>query len=284
MASAGTLPARPARRGRRGPQTARLISAIVIGAVMVLPLYWMLLTAFEPTADVYTTVMHWWPSTFTLDNFRTVFALPAWTWMANSFVVTFSVVILTVSVNLLAGYVFAKLRFRGRDTLFLVLVGTMTVPLQVIMVPQFKEVAALGLFGSFWAVILPVSSATFGLFLSRQFMLNIPDELLEAARCDGAGHLRTFRAVVLPLSKPLIAVLSLLTFLNEWNDFAWPITVLKDQHIYTLSVGLLFLQGQYTADYGPIMALALISVLPMVIVFLCFQRYFVQGFARSGIK
>ncbi|QKW17762.1 carbohydrate ABC transporter permease [Kitasatospora sp. NA04385] len=278
-------PARsPRAPGRRPVPVVRTLLAAAVGLVMLLPLYWMVLTAFSPLTDLYSTGPHWWPSAPTLHNFRTVLALPTGTWLMNSVVVTLCVVALTVTVNLLAGYAFAKTRFRGRSTLFLVLVGTMTVPLQVLMVPQFKMVGGLGLFGTFWAVILPASSATFGIFLSRQFMLAIPDEVIEAARCDGAGQFRTFVSVVLPLSKPLIAVLSLLTFLNQWNDFAWPLTVLKDHDLYTLSVGLLFLQGQYTSDYGAIMALALISVLPMVVIFLCFQRYFVQGFARSGIK
>lgn len=272
----------PRRRDRA--RVPRAVAAAVIGLAMALPLFWMLLVAFSPLADLHSSHMRWWPSAPTLDNFRRVFQLPVWTWTMNSTVITCLVVLITVSSNLLAGYAFAKMHFRGRNLLFLLMLSTMTVPVQVLMVPQFKLVSAMGLFGSFWAVILPASSTAFGVFLARQFMLGIPDEVIEAARMDGAGRLRTFFTVVLPLCKPLIAVLSLLTFLNQWNDFAWPLTVLKDERLYTLSVGMQFVNGQYTADYGAIMALALISVLPMVVLFLCFQKYFVQGFARSGIK
>lgn len=285
MAASGSVPrGAPVRRPRGGVPVVRLVSAVVIGLIMLLPLYWMILAAFSPLSELQSPKLRFWPGAPTLENFRTVFTMPAEVWFLNSIVVTVCSVLLTVSVNLLAGYVFAKLRFRGRDPLFLLLVSTMTVPVQVVMVPQFKLVTGLGMFGTFWAVILPAGAQAFGIFLARQFMLGIPDEVIEAARCDGASQLRVLVSVVLPLSKPLIAVLSLLTFLYQWNDFAWPLIVLKDHDLYTLPVGLLFLNGQYTADYGAIMALALIAVLPMVVIFLCFQRYFVQGFARSGIK
>ncbi|MFK0173801.1 carbohydrate ABC transporter permease [Streptomyces sp. NPDC090306] len=275
-------PAVSVRRDRT--RVLRTVAAAVIGLAMAVPLFWMVLVAFSPLADLHSQHLRWWPSAVTLDNFRRVFRLPVWTWTMNSTVITVLVVAITVSCNLLAGYAFAKMRFRGRNVLFLLMLSTMTVPVQVLMVPQFKLVSAMGLFGSFWAVILPASSTAFGVFLARQFMLGIPDEILEAARMDGAGRLRTFFTVVLPLCKPLVAVLSLLTFLSQWNDFAWPLTVLKDERLYTLSVGMQFVNGQYTADYGAIMALALLSILPMVVLFLCFQKYFVQGFARSGIK
>ncbi|WP_420031523.1 carbohydrate ABC transporter permease [Streptomyces sp. cg28] len=284
VTSSARLPGttRPRRRDRA--RHLRTAAAVVIGLAMALPLFWMILVAFSPIADLHTSQLRFWPSAPTLDNFRRVFRLPVGTWAMNSTVITCLVVLITVSCNLLAGYAFAKMRFRGRNLLFLLMLSTMTVPVQVLMVPQFKLVSALGMFGSFWAVIVPASSTAFGVFLARQFMLGIPDEVIEAARMDGAGQLRTFFTVVLPLCKPLIAVLSLLTFLYQWNDFAWPLTVLKDERLYTLAVGMQFVNGQYTADYGAIMALALISVLPMVVLFLCFQKYFVQGFARSGIK
>ncbi|MFF3172206.1 carbohydrate ABC transporter permease [Streptomyces sp. NPDC057900] len=280
-----TQPVQPKPSHRRDrARVLRAVAAALIGLAMALPLFWMILVAFSPLADLHTPHLRWWPSAPTLDNFHRVFRLPVWTWTMNSTVITSLVVLITVSCNLLSGYAFAKMRFRGRNLIFLVMLSTMTVPVQVLMVPQFKLVSAMGMFGSFWAVIVPASSTAFGVFLARQFMLGIPDEVIEAARMDGAGQLRTFFHVVLPLCKPLIAVLSLLTFLSQWNDFAWPLTVLKDERLYTLSVGMQFVNGQYTADYGAIMALALLSILPMVVLFLCFQKYFVQGFARSGIK
>ena len=191
---------------------------------------------------------------------------------------------LTVFVNLLAGYAFARLQFRGRNTIFLLTLATMMIPVQAIMVAQFKLVSGLGIYGTYWGVILPGAAAAFGIFLARQFFIGIPEEIMEAARIDGAGQMRIFLQVVLPLCKPLIAVLTLLTLMSSWNDFAWPLIALKQNELFTLPIGLLYLKNQTSPDYESIMALALISVLPMVILFLVFQRYFVQGFARSGIK
>jgi ABC-type glycerol-3-phosphate transport system permease component len=165
-----------------------------------------------------------------------------------------------------------------------VLLATMMIPTQAILVPQFRIVNALGLIGTFWAVIIPGAAATFGIFLARQFMLAIPNELLEAARIDGAGTWRSFLYVVLPLCKPLLAVLTLLSLMYQWNDFLWPLIVLKDPALYTLPIGLQFLQGEFRTDYGALMAMTLISVAPLVVLFLAFQRFFVQGFATTGLK
>ena len=211
-------------------------------------------------------------------------AQPVSTWFVNSVLVAGITTALTVVVNLLAGYAFAKLRFPGRSAVFIVVLATMMIPVQAIIVSQFRIVLKLNLVGTFWAVIIPGAAAAFGIFLARQFLLAIPDELIEAARVDGAGRLRTFVSIVLPLCRPLLAVLTLLTFMYQWNDFLWPLIVLNQPTLYTLPVGLQFLQGQYSTDYGAIMAGALISIAPMVVLFLAFQRYFVQGLARTGIR
>jgi multiple sugar transport system permease protein len=160
----------------------------------------------------------------------------------------------------------------------------MMIPAQAIMIPQFRMVSSLGIYGTFWAVILPSAASAFGIFLARQFMQSVPDELLEAARVDGAGNLTIFVRIVLPLCRPLIAVMVLLSFMAQWNDFLWPLIVLKTPELYTLPVSLRFLQGQYDANYGGLMAMALMTCLPLVVLFLLLQRYFVQGLARTGIK
>ncbi|MDQ0733876.1 carbohydrate ABC transporter permease [Arthrobacter agilis] len=264
---------------------ARLVTAVVVGLVMMFPLYWMITIAFSPSADVVSRELHIWPSEWTLDNFRTIFGnFPTTTWFGNSVVVTAIITVLTVSVNLLAGYAFAKLDFRGKGFVFLLVLSTMMVPVQVLMVAQFRLVTELGIYGTFWAVIFPSAASAFGIFLARQFIIAIPDELMEAARMDGAGAVRIFLQIVLPLCKPLVAVLVLLTVMYQWNDFAWPLIALKDAQLFTLPIGLLYLQGQYGADYGAIMALALLSITPIVLMFLAFQKYFVQGLARSGIR
>ncbi len=265
----------------------RLTAAIVITVVMAFPLYWMLLTAFSTRADLYAPGLHLWPRHLTLDNFVQPFeAFPVWRWFGNSLFIAVIVTVITVVCNLLAGYAFAKLRFRGRNALFLLLLSTMMIPPQAIIVPQFKLSVGLGLYGSLWSVILPEAAVIFGVFLARQFFIAIPDELVEAARVDGAGHFRAFWSVVLPLCKPLLAVLVLLTFMGEWNAFGWPLVALSgDQNQFTLPIGIVAdLQGQYTSNYGAIMAINLLMILPIVVLFVAFQKYFVEGLARSGLK
>jgi multiple sugar transport system permease protein len=263
----------------------RTIIAVVVAAIVIFPLYWMVVVAFSPRGEVFEPGLQLWPSTFTLENFETVFdRVPVVGWFGNSVVISGFVTALTVTVNLLAGYAFAQLRFRGRNAVFLLALSTMMIPVQAIMVAQFKLVSGLGIYGTYWGVILPGAAAAFGIFLARQFFIGIPDEIIEAARIDGAGPMRIFLQVVLPLCKPLIAVLTLLTLMGSWNEFAWPLIALKDNELFTLPIGLLYLKNQTAPDYNAIMALALLSVIPMVLLFLFFQRYFVQGFARSGIK
>lgn len=285
--AAADVPA-PRRRARRGRFFAlRLVAAVVITLIMVFPLYWMVLTAFSPRSELYAPGLRLWPRELTFENFTIPFArFPVAAWFVNSFLVTVAVTVISVAVNLLAGYAFAKLPFRGKNVLFLVLLSTMMIPVQAIMVPQYRLSVQLGLYGQLLGVILPESAAVFGIFLARQFFLAIPDELLEAARMDGAGPFRTFVTIVLPLARPLLAVLTLLAFMTEWNAFAWPLVVLfGNEQLFTLPLGLVTdLQGQYTSNYGAIMAIGLLMVLPVVVLFLAFQRYFVQGFVNSGIR
>ena len=275
----------PARRRKQAGTTARIVGSVLVSLIILFPLYWMLVVAFSPRSELLSGALRLWPRSLTTANFERVFdAFPVGTWFSNSVAIAFTVAILTVGVNLLGGYALAQLRFRGATTIFLIALTTLMIPVQVTMVPLFELVTSLKLYGTYWAVILPTAANAFGLFLARQFILAIPRDLIEAARIDGAGHLRVFRSIVLPLSKPLIAVLFFMTLLQSWNDFAWPLIALKQNELFTLPIGLLYLQGQFGSDYGGTMAFALINVIPMVILFLSFQRYFVQGFARSGIK
>jgi ABC-type glycerol-3-phosphate transport system permease component len=282
--------ARPSRPGGRAVRerrllVLRLVAAIVVSLVVLFPLYWMVVVAFSTRADLLGGALRIWPSTFTTANFERVFeAFPVVTWFGNSTAIAIVVALITVTINVLGGYAFARLRFRGSNAVFLVALATLMIPVQVIMVPLFTLVTRLDLYGTYWAVILPTAASAFGLFLARQFILGIPTELIEAARIDGASHLRVLRGIVLPLSKPLIAVLFFMSLLSTWNDFSWPLIALKQNELFTLPIGLLYLQGQFGSDYGGTMAFALVNVAPMVVLFLVFQRYFVQGFARSGIR
>ena len=275
----------PARKGSTGSLVGRTVFVAVVCAAMLFPLYCMVIVALTPKDELFSGGTHLWPDRFTLANFRDLFdKFPIMQWFTNSVMIATITTALSVTVNLLAGYAFAKLRFPGRTALFLVVLSTLMVPAQAIMIPQFQTVSSFGLVGTFWAVIIPSASTAFGIFLARQFFLSIPDELLDAAKVDGAGPVKIFLRIVLPLCKPLVAVMVLLAFMTQWNDFLWPLITLRDAQLYTLPVSMRFLQGQYDANYGGLMAMALMTCLPLVIMFLLLQRYFVQGLARTGIK
>ena len=268
------------------PQPLGALLGLAAGAVLMLfPLYWMLATAVRPRSEVFEPVVRLVPGVLTAENFINVWTrYPLLTWVLNSTFIAVVAVVLTVSVNLLCGYVFAKFRFPGRDVLFFAILGALMIPIQVILVPEFLVVSWLGLLNSPWGVILPRAAEAFGVFMVRQFMVSIPDDLIEAARLDGAGELRIFWRIVLPLSKPIIAVLVIFTFMWRWNDFAWPLVVLTDQTGFTLPLGLNLLRGEANPDWGGVMALASLSLLPMLAIFLLFQRHLVQGIASTGLK
>ncbi len=278
----GLLDAPAPRRG--GTALAALL--VAAGAlVMAFPLYWIAVTAVRPRAEIFQPLVSLFPSRVTLDNFTTLFhRFPLLDWLGNSLFIAVVGVGLTVFVNLLCGYTFAKFRFAGRNLLFFAILGTLMIPIQVILVPEFLITSWLGLLNTPWGVILPRAAEAFGIFMVRQFMVSIPDELLEAARLDGATEFQIFLRIVLPLSRPVIAVLVIFTFMWRWNDFAWPLVVLTEQSNYTLPLGLNLLRAEVNPEWGQVMALALISLAPMILVFLLFQRYLIQGIASTGLK
>jgi multiple sugar transport system permease protein/alpha-1,4-digalacturonate transport system permease protein len=255
------------------------------GLVMLFPVYWVLVTALSPGGLAQGTGFRLWPDRVDVGVFGRAFTdQPVARWLLNSAVIAVASVVLSVVVSLLAGYAFAKYRFRGRNALFALMLVTIMVPIHVIMVPEFVIVSRLGLVNSPWAVVLPTSAQAVTIFMARQFLAGLPDELIEAARVDGAGELRIFTRVVLPLSGPLIAVLTILTFVWRWNDFVWPLVALQAPENYTISVGLASLNGTFSHPWDEMMAITLLSMVPVVAVFLAFQKRFVQGIAESGLK
>jgi alpha-1,4-digalacturonate transport system permease protein len=259
---------------------------LAAGAViMIFPVYWMFATAVRPKGEVFSGNAGLVPSSIVWRNFgEAIERVPFVSWVTNSLVITVVAVVITVTINLLCGYAFAKFRFAGRDILFLAVLSALMIPFQVIIVPLFLVVSELGLLSDYWGVILPRAAEAFGIFMVRQFMVSIPDELLEAARIDGASELKIFLKIVLPLSKPIIAVLVIFTFMWRWNDFALPLIVLIKQDMYTVQLGLNLLRGQFNTEWTMIMAIALLSLVPMLVIFAFFQRYFVQGISGSGLK
>ena len=275
MTRAPTVPAR----------LARLAAVVLLAVVWLFPLYWMVVTAVSPREQVAAGDAPLVPTGISPDGVRTALTeYPLLSWAGNSLAIAVVAVALSVVLSLLAGYVLAKQTFPGRALVSLFVVATLMIPAEVVLIPQFDLIASIGWVNSFWAVIIPRAAEAFGVFLTRQFMLSLPDELLEAARLDGAGELRVLWSVVLPLCRPLIGVLIAVTFMYRWNEFAWPLTALRDPDLYTLPVGLAFLQGQDSTDYPTLMAAALLSSLPVLVLFAVAQRSFVTGLARTGLR
>lgn len=288
-----TRPPAPAARRSTAPRSERMtvgrwvVWALLVcgGLIMFFPVYWVFVTAISPGGLAQTSGFSLWPHRFNLDIFKQAFAeQPIKTWMINSLVIAVASVLISVFISLLAGYAFAKYRFRGRNALFGLMLLTIMVPIQVVVVPEFVIISKLGLVNSNWSVILPSAAQAISIFMARQFLVAVPDELIEAARVDGTSELQIFLRVVLPMSGPLIAVLTILTFVWRWNDFVWPLVALQTPDKFTLSVGLNSLNGAFAHPWDQVMAVTLISMIPVIVVFLVFQKQFVQGISESGLK
>jgi multiple sugar transport system permease protein len=254
--------------------------------LLVVPFLWMLLGAFKTDVELRRVPPTWWPETVTLENFTELFErLDFPTYFFNSTLVAVVVTLGNLVFCSMLGYALAKMEFRGKKILFGLVLGMLMVPGMVTFVPLFVLVANLGMVNTYPGLILPFLAAPFGVFLMRQFMSEIPDELLDAGRIDGAGEFRIFRTIVLPLTAPALATLGILTFLGSWNNFLWPLVVAQTEDKYTLPVALALVSvGQNATRYGLLMAGAVVVVTPIILLFIALQRYFVQGVAVTGIK
>ena len=274
-------------RGREfRPGTIALYAALVVfGALSLLPLLWMLSASFMAQGEATTFPPALLPRNPTLVHYRDLFGrLALGRYAMNSALVATVTTIGALAINASAGYAFAKLRFRGRDATFRAMAAGLAIPVQVAMLPLFLLIKALGLVNNYGGVIIPGLSSIFGIFLVRQYALAIPDDLLDAARIDGASEFRVFRSIVLPTIQPVLATLALWTFLATWNDFMWPLIVLSDDRKYTLPVALAGLVGEHAQDVELMMAGAVITVLPVLILFLMLQRYYVEGVTEGSVK
>jgi len=263
-----------------------LHAALVLGAVVtLLPLLWMVAASLMPAGEATALPPRLLPSAVTFAHYRALFTrLGLARAAANSAGLATAVTLIAVLLNAMAGYAFAKLRFPGRERLLRVLVAALVVPAQVAMLPLFLELEALGAVNTYWGVLIPGMASISGIFLVRQYALSLPDAVLDAARADGAGELRVFRAIALPLCAPVLATLAVLTFLGTWNDFMWPLIVLADRDLYTLPVALASLAGEHVQDTELMMAGAVLTVLPVVGLFVVLQRYYLAGIMGGGVK
>ena len=263
------------------------IHLLLVAAVCltIFPLAWMVMASVMPAGEASAYPMSWVPSALSLEHYRALFSrLEVVRYIMNSALIAGAVTLISLVVNSMAGYAFAKLSFPGRERVFRGLVATLVVPGQVTMLPLFMLLKYLGLINSYWGVIVPGMASVFGIFLFRQYALSIPDSLLDAARIDGAGEWRIYRSIVLPLCKPILLTLAVFTFMGTWNDFMWPLVVLTDSRLHTLPVALANLSGEHVQDTELMMAGALLTVLPVIVLYALLQRYYIEGIMVGSIK
>jgi ABC-type glycerol-3-phosphate transport system permease component len=272
----------------------RVLWYVLFAVVIVLalaPVVWMISTAFKPEREIISTELHWIPHQVTSEHFTAILQnYPMTQWLFNSLFTATAATLLVLVLDSLAGYAFARMRFRGRGILFMIVLSMLFVPIQITIIPLFIMFSRLSLTDTYWALILPVGANVTGVFLMRQFFLSIPGELEEAARVDGASALRIFWSVVLPLARPALTAVAILTFLSTWNSFLWPLIVTRSDSVRTLPVGIAqflslrpgMVQGQMSI--GQSMAGAVLAALPPIVVFVILQRYFIEGIARTGLK
>ncbi len=258
---------------------------IVTSLLMLIPFYWMVATSLKLEQFVFASPQQWWPDPATLDHYAAVFTkIHFERYFLNSLIVAGGITLGQAFFDTLAGYAFAKLRFPGRDTIFFLLLLGLMVPFQVNMIPLYRLMSDLGWLNGYAALIVPSLTSIFGVFLMRQFIKSIPDELLDAARIDGCGEFGVFWRVVLPLALPGVATLVIFTFMEAWNGFLWPRLVISSEAMFTLPVGLAQLQLRNTSNWAQTMAGTTLTALPMIVVFFFMQRQFIAGLTAGAVK
>ena len=268
----------------RGYKIFVVIVLALLAVFFIFPLYWILTGSLKDAITINARTPQWFPLNPTLDNYVRLFKQPAIQWLLNTIIIAVAAMALTCITAALAGYALAKKRFWGQTVLFSLLVCAMALPKQVIVIPLLQEMSALGLNNNLLAVILPTVGWPFGIFLMKQFSETIPTEMLEAARIDGASEVRTFVSIVFPMVKPGVGALAIFTFVNTWNDYFLQLIMLQRREVLTISTGIARLQGEVSSDFGLIMAGAALAAIPIVAVFLMFQKYFTQGITMGTVK
>lgn len=282
------------------------VAAITIIAIaFAFPLYWIITGSFKTSTAINATTPQWWPQEWVMDNYEKLFSrqvAPLWElhipftgislsgpempaalrWLVNTVFMAVASMVLTCFTSAMAGYALAKKRFVGRAVVFSLIVCAMALPKQVILIPLLREMSSLELYNTIWAVIFPIVGWPFGVFLMKQFAEGIPGEMMEAARIDGAGEWKTFYTIALPLIKPGIGALAIFTFINSWNDYFMQLIMLSSTDTLTISLGIAKLQAENATDFGLIMAGASLAAIPIIIVFLVFQKYFTKGITMGG--
>jgi alpha-1,4-digalacturonate transport system permease protein len=274
--------------GKKPPSVGAVVRTTFLLAmtfVVLAPVLWFVLSSFKDATDLGARPPKILPTRWAFENYTEAFEMYNYMrYFTNSVFVTTVATLLTLLVNSMAAYAFAKYNFRGRDGLFVMTLAMIMIPLQVILIPMYLVVSSLGLVNTYWGMIIPAAATPTGVFIIRQYMLTIPDELIEAARIDGAGEFRIFARIVLPLCRPALAVVAIFSILWRWNDFLWPLLIAQKEELYTLPVALALLNGQLVVPYNIVLAMSVMSIIPVLFMFVFMQRQIVQGIAQTGIK
>jgi len=261
------------------------VISIVVALIFILPVIYIIFSAFKPSAELFSAHPTFIPKNWTLDNFTIALSKGNFLlYIFNTFLVAISSTVIAVIINTMAGYALSKFRFKGENVIMLLILSTIMLPLEVIMVPIFSVLRFFGLYNSLWALIIPPAATPTGIFLMRQYLLTIPDEVIQAARIDGASEWRIFWNIILPNAKPAIATLAIFSFMWRWNDYVWPLIAINSPKKYTLQLAIANFSGEFGIDYNSVIAMSALAMIPMIIVFLIFQRQFVQGTVESGMK
>jgi alpha-1,4-digalacturonate transport system permease protein len=274
--------------GKKAPTLGAVLRTtflLVMTFIILAPVFWFVLSSFKDATDLGARPPKILPSRWAFENYTEAFQMYNYMrYFMNSVIVTSIATVLTLLINSMAAYAFAKYNFRGRDGLFVMTLAMIMIPLQVILIPIYLVVSSLGLVNTYWGMIIPAAATPTGVFIIRQYMLTIPDELIEAARIDGAGEFRIFARIVLPLCRPALAVVAIFSILWRWNDFLWPLLIAQKEELYTLPVALALLNGQLVVPYNIVLAMSVMSIIPVLFMFVFMQRQIVQGIAQTGIK
>jgi alpha-1,4-digalacturonate transport system permease protein len=274
--------------GKKPPSVGSIVRTtflLVMTFIILAPVLWFVLSSFKDATELGARPPKIFPTEWAFSNYTEAFEMYNYMrYFTNSVIVTSLATILTLIINSMAAYAFAKYNFRGRDGLFVMTLAMIMIPLQVILIPIYLVVSSLGLVNTYWGMIIPAAATPTGVFIIRQYMLTIPDELIEAARIDGAGEFRIFARIVLPLCRPALAVVAIFSILWRWNDFLWPLLIAQKEELYTLPVALALLNGQLVVPYNIVLAMSVMSIIPVLFMFVFMQRQIVQGIAQTGIK
>ncbi|MEO8221924.1 MAG: carbohydrate ABC transporter permease [Specibacter sp.] len=283
-----STPAAPARRPRKKFPLGRVAATTVVvffAIIWLIPFVWAAATALKSETEAAATPITWVPASgFTFDAFAKVLTegnIPLWTW--NSLFTSAAITVITLAISALAAYSLSRIEFRGKKLLMAAIIGSIIIPPPVLMIPLFYQMLSLHLIDTYWAIILPQVIAPAMVFVLKKFFDQIPHELEDAARVDGAGRLRIFWLIVLPLSRPILAAVAIFVFIGAWNNFLWPFIATNDSSLLTLPVGLQTIKSAYGIQYAQNMASALLAALPLIVVFLFFQRQIVRGIATTGL-